>query len=121
MASAPTTPPADGEKPAAPIRFTLGPDTAAVDALVLTVAGEVDFTTVAALLDAGRHALARSPSVLVIEASGIGFLDVGGYRALVKLSVAAAAQGCVLELRSPSYPVRRLLELLPTSALPTSS
>lgn len=99
------------------IRLALAPDSTA-DALVLTVAGEVDFTTCSALVAAAERAIAQRPKVLILDTSGVAFLCVAGYRAILHLSRSAAAGGTAVHLRAPSPAVRRLLELLPTESLP---
>jgi anti-sigma B factor antagonist len=48
------------------------------DAVVLTVAGEIDMTTAPALEDAVRKALTEGPTTLVIDLSGAEFFSSAG-------------------------------------------
>jgi anti-anti-sigma factor len=53
------------------------------DAVVLTVTGEVDMATAPALEESIKSALERSPDVLVVDLSGVGFLASAGMSVLI--------------------------------------
>jgi anti-anti-sigma factor len=53
------------------------------DAVVLTVAGEIDMTTAPALEDAVRQSLAEGPAMLVIDLSGAEFFSSAGIAVLM--------------------------------------
>jgi anti-anti-sigma factor len=53
------------------------------DAVVLTVTGEVDMATAPALEESIKSALERTPDVLVVDLSGVGFLASAGMSVLI--------------------------------------
>lgn len=76
-------------------------------AWVIDVVGELDISCAPAV----RGAFAEVPERcqrIVVDASAVTFLDCGGLDALL---TAAAGRGREVWLRSPSRPVRRVVEL----------
>src|SRR5690349_9557149 len=81
---------------------------AAVDgAPTIRVAGELDFSNVAALKTAVTSATAAKPERLVFELGGLRFIDSAGVAALVE----AVELVPHVALSRPSPPVRRVVEL----------
>ena len=81
------------------------------DRSVIDVGGEIDVHTCSELEEAVRAAYAAGGSRVVLDVAGVGFIDSSGLRSLITLQQEAAAQGGGLQLRSPSRPVVRLLEV----------
>lgn len=77
------------------------------DATIVTVAGELDISTVA-LLDAE---LGTTPARTVIVLTECTFIDSSALRSLVRAERAARESGESLSLASPSQAVRRVLEI----------
>jgi anti-sigma B factor antagonist len=83
--------------------------------MVLRVTGSIDLQTRSQLLDAGRAAMAKQPSAVVLDLSGVSFIDSTGIGALVEIGHAAAddsdndAGGLIL--RNPSPRVIRILDI----------
>ena len=82
----------------------------------LALTGDVDFAahaglteTIVGLIEAGRS--------VVVDCSGVTFLDSMGLRALVEGHSAAVAAGLSFELADLSQPVLRVIELSGTSEL----
>lgn len=74
----------------------------------LWVAGDLDQTTVHRFDEAVRPVIAGA-GPLVLDLSGVRFLDSSGVRSLVKLGL--SMQGRALVLREPSPPVMRVLQM----------
>jgi anti-anti-sigma factor len=99
--------------PAAPLRLSLS---RSGDAAVMRLVGEIDISTadrlrgrLRDLLEPGRPDPVRS---LVLDARGLEFLDVTGFRVLLEAEAALRRRGGSLVVRSPSRRARRLLGLL---------
>ena len=75
--------------------------------VVLQIAGEVDISSVSALREAISHAIARAPRRLVLDLSGLTFMDSSGIAVLLT----AAEQISAVELRNPTEIIRRLITL----------
>src|SRR4029077_5679465 len=75
---------------------------------LLEVSGEVDLSNVAALRTVLDGVAAGHPGRLVLDMSGVTFIDSSGIHALID---AAQRIGSV-SLRSPSWQVRRLVETM---------
>jgi anti-anti-sigma factor len=75
--------------------------------VVLTVTGEVDLGSVAALQEAVDRALALQPPELAFDLSGLRFMDSSGIAVLLR----AAARIGTVQVRNPSAVVRRVIEL----------
>ncbi|GAA2036557.1 hypothetical protein GCM10009839_41920 [Catenulispora yoronensis] len=86
------------------------------DHVLLVLAGDLDFaahgtlaTQISTLLAVGRG--------VVVDCSGVTFLDSMGLRALIEGVRTAAVAGLGFELAEPSQPVLRVLELSGTEEL----
>lgn len=77
------------------------------DGDVITLEGEIDASTVPAL---STH-LAATEGDVVVDLSGVSFIDSSGLRALIGAKQAIDERGSSLVLRSPSPSVSRLFEL----------
>jgi anti-sigma B factor antagonist len=81
------------------------------DRIVLSVQGELDAYTAPALEDRITALLAEGGRDLVLDLSQTGFLDSSGLRALLTVHRKLEGTDGTLELRDPSEPVLRLLEI----------
>jgi len=82
------------------------------DSWVLTIVGDVDLATAPEVLDAGNDVFAKAePSRLVLELSGVTFIDSTGLGALVQLRNLTQERGIALLLSSPSRSVSRAMSL----------
>jgi anti-anti-sigma factor len=81
------------------------------DGSVVRVSGEIDVHSVAMLDRAVRTCFDEQHHDVVIDASGVTFIDSSGLRCLVALRRDAKEAGGAVEVRNPSPPVLRLLEL----------
>lgn len=79
-------------------------------AAVVTVAGEVDLSSAAFLQDELRAALEQSPTV-VVDVSGMTFIDSSGLNALVHAHRSAQEAGSELRVRQPTPMFRKLLQI----------
>lgn len=77
---------------------------------VLTVSGRLDATAAPRLQEQAQPVLGQEKS-LVLDLSGVEFLDSAGLGTLVALEKEARGQGLKLVLLAPSGPVRRVLAL----------
>lgn len=81
-------------------------------AVVVAVAGDLDIATADQLFrEAGDVLRAGEPTTLVLDLSGVSFLDSSGIGTLVELRNVATDSGGALVLRKPSERTRRLLEI----------
>jgi anti-sigma B factor antagonist len=80
------------------------------DHTLLTLSGDLDFAAHADL-EAQLVSLVETGRAVVVDCSGITFLDSMGLRALVAGLVAAEDAGQRFELAAPSPPVLRVLDL----------
>ncbi|MCU1346522.1 MAG: anti-sigma-factor antagonist [Acidimicrobiia bacterium] len=78
---------------------------------IIAVAGEIDVHTCSELEDAVRKGYGSGGTQVVLDVAGVGFIDSSGLRSLITLQQEAAATEGALQLRSPSRPVLRLLEV----------
>lgn len=79
---------------------------------VLVLAGEIDLATSPRVRDAVIDVLATQPPArLVIDLSGVSFLDSTGIGALVAGRNKAAALGVPFVVRHPQRMVRRVLDI----------
>ena len=74
---------------------------------VIAVSGELDMSNASRLEEAVDAAVAAGPEKLVFDLSGLRFMDSAGIAVLLR----AAGKVAAIELREPSPPVRRVLEL----------
>lgn len=86
------------------------------DHVLLTLVGDVDLSANTALTAQLTTLVAVGHAVLV-DCSGVTFLDSMGLSALIEGLRAAEAAGLGLELAGPSDPVLRVLELSGTAEL----
>jgi stage II sporulation protein AA (anti-sigma F factor antagonist) len=84
------------------------------DHVRLALAGDVDFAAHAALTDQIATLLGAGRGV-VVDCSGVTFLDSMGLRALVEGLRTADAEGLRFELADLSKPVLRVMELSGTT------
>ena len=84
------------------------------DALVVTVAGEIDAGTVVHLrdgLDAARAGAPTPPPALILDLTRVGFLDSGGLALLLSVHQECEAAARELTLVCAHRPVLRPMEL----------
>lgn len=80
--------------------------------VVIAVAGDLDIATADHLFREAHEALRASQvDTLVLDLSGVAFLDSSGIGTLVELRNVATDTGGQLVLRRPSDRTRRLLEI----------
>jgi anti-anti-sigma factor len=91
--------------------------TAEGDRSVISVGGEIDVHTCSELEDAVRKAYGSGGAKVVLDVAGVGFIDSSGLRSLITLQQEAAGTEGTLQLRSPSRPVLRLLEVTGLTAM----
>jgi anti-anti-sigma factor len=78
---------------------------------VLRLQGELDLISTDGLRDAVSTALGHHPPVLVIDLSGLTFMDCGGLSVLVWAHQSQAERGYQLIVTGATPPVLRLLNL----------
>lgn len=78
---------------------------------VVTVAGEVDLETASQLGDHALHALRDGATHLVLDLTGVTFMDSTGLKVLISIQRRAELAGGTLAVAGPSRSVRRLLAL----------
>ena len=96
-------------RPVAQLRTTVrtvGPRT------VLCVLGELDLATAAAMTSALERAAADGPADVVVDLSGLVFVDATGLSALLRGAEAVRGSGGTLCLTAPPRLLRRMLALL---------
>lgn len=91
-----------------PLTVTIGRESRVC---VLAVSGELDIVTHPALARQAAAALRQPAERLIIDLSGLEFIDCCGARALAALTCAAPA-GCPVLVRRAGRRVRRVLDLL---------
>jgi anti-sigma B factor antagonist len=72
---------------------------------VISVAGEIDASTVEQIRSAVAQAATLNAKGIIFDLSGVEFMDSSGIAALIEARVAAAS----IALRKPSQAVQRLL------------
>jgi anti-anti-sigma factor len=90
--------------------FTVSVVDTAIEALV-TISGELDATTCEELTSCLRPVLADSLSDVVIDLSGVEFVDSAAVHLLTRVSLELLTSGRRLVVANPSPPVVRLLSL----------
>ena len=89
---------------------------------ILTVTGSVDLASRGRLLEVGHAALRREGCVaLLLDLSGVTFVDSTGVGAFVELAADAEDQGATFAITNPSPRVQRLLEVTGLSETWTGS
>ncbi len=81
------------------------------DQLVLVLHGELDPHTAPVLRDRIDQALAQDTTTLVLDVSGLRFIDSSGLRVIIGAHKDMAGRGGRLVLRSPTETTRRLLDI----------
>ncbi len=84
---------------------------AEADSVAISLRGELDLTSTPAFERELRDAEAGAPVRLVIDLSGLDFMDSTGLRALLQARERARANGHELTLRRGPRQVQRVLEL----------
>ncbi len=79
--------------------------------LVVRVDGELDIASSKGFEDELRRALGSDASAVVLDLSGLSFIDSTGLRALVAISAQARASGNPLRILRGPEPVERILEV----------
>ncbi len=79
--------------------------------LVLVLTGELDPHTAPVLRDRIDQTLAPDATTLVLEVSGLRFIDSSGLRVIIGVHKEMAGRDGRLILRSPTETTRRLLEI----------
>jgi anti-sigma B factor antagonist len=77
---------------------------------VVRLAGEADVTTPALAEVLGAEA-AKRPRLLLVDVSGLTFIDSAALHEIVRAHRELRAEGCLLALVGPSRGVARILEL----------
>jgi anti-anti-sigma factor len=85
--------------------------TSAVDGLVIRMKGEYDIATVSALSQTMATAIARAQDHLVVDLSGVQFMDAATIGVIIKARTELELQHRSLVLRGPSQFARRVLEV----------
>jgi anti-sigma B factor antagonist len=78
---------------------------------LIAVTGEIDLTSAPRLDDEITNLIDGSATAVVIDLAGVSFMDSTGLRVLLKASKLLASAGGMLEIKNPSEPVQRLLEV----------
>ena len=78
----------------------------------VTIAGEIDISTVVQVENAVAHVLAASPSRVVFDLGGVTYMDSSGLAVLV-----TAARRTVVSVRNASPQVRRVIEITGLTSL----
>jgi anti-anti-sigma factor len=80
--------------------------------LLVAPCGEVDWETVPTLVHCLDGAVDSGCSQVCVDLSGISFLDVAGYRALVRFGECCHRRGTVCAWLRPSNSVRLVFDIL---------
>jgi anti-anti-sigma factor len=87
------------------------------DALVVALSGELDLASTPILERELREAEAAAPARLVIDLSGLGFMDSTGLQALLRARERGSENVHELLLRRGPHQVQRVFELTKTTSL----
>lgn len=87
------------------------PDSPATPYTVVGLTGEVDATNSDDLHNLLDSVVRERPPLLLVDVSGLGFMDSTGLRMLLRASRVLDQQGGVLGLVSPQAAVARVLQL----------
>jgi anti-sigma B factor antagonist len=94
-----------------PLRVKIKHDSRAV---TVSVSGELDIASAPALAERAGRALEIPAERVVLDLSGLTFIDCAGGRALIALT-SATAPGCPVVVRGASHRVRKVLAILDAS------
>jgi anti-anti-sigma factor len=78
---------------------------------VVQVCGELDLNTAPQLRDALTELLDGGATELIVDLSGVSFLDSSGINVLIRAAKRLSDGGGTLRLRSPSSQARNVLEM----------
>lgn len=81
------------------------------DGIIVTVSGEVDFCTEGLLQQALLRIMRERSARLLLDLSGVSFMDCAGLRALLTTRRRAELRGGSMRLIAASRAVRRIIEL----------
>lgn len=84
---------------------------------LVALVGEADVTNSAALRDVLEAEVAKRPQMLIIDLSGLRFMDSSALHVILKANRAMDREGGVLALASPREPVAKMLRLTATDQL----
>jgi anti-sigma B factor antagonist len=84
------------------------------DKTIVRLAGDLDFATVAEVTPLLERECARHPRQLVLDLSGVEFLDSSGIYLLLKVHKRLTADGCSLILANPTAAAARALQVTAT-------
>jgi anti-anti-sigma factor len=76
----------------------------------IVVEGEFDLTGTERFWAFFSEALAEDPRAIIVEASGVEFIDSSGLMALIRAHDAASEAGVEFRVSEPSPPLRRIAE-----------
>jgi anti-sigma B factor antagonist len=79
--------------------------------VTVTVTGDIDLSTVGPLEHARDTALANSPSRLLIDLSGVRFIDSSGLKFLIETDRLSRSGGWKLQLLRPAQTAMRVLHV----------
>ena len=91
--------------------LTIAAEPVATGETRLRLTGSVDLVSRDALIEQGRQALRDTPTGLLLNLSGISFMDSAGIGTLIALSREAEDRGARFAIEEPSQRVQRLLTL----------
>jgi anti-anti-sigma factor len=77
----------------------------------LTLSGELDLATVPRVEEAVASVLAKGASRVVVDLSGLGFVDSSGLRMFITLNDRTASEGWTLGLIRPAEPSLSVFEI----------
>ena len=77
----------------------------------LRLAGEFDLATAPRVEEAAENLIAAEIKRLVLDLSGLRFIDSSGLRVIVVLHQRAAQEGWTLELVRPAQPVLKVFQI----------
>ena len=78
---------------------------------IMAISGEVDICTEAQLQQSLLRIIRERPASLMLDVSGVSFMDCAGLRALLVTRRRAEMRGVFLRLIATSAAVRRIIEL----------
>jgi anti-sigma B factor antagonist len=87
------------------------PESAGAAYSVVVLAGEVDATNSDELYGVLESVVTQQPRLLIVDMSGLSFMDSTGLRMLLRSSRSLDQQGGVLALAAPQVSVARVLQL----------
>ncbi len=83
-----------------------------ISGIVLRPSGDLDLATVEAFRDSVQAAVAEEPDALVIDLTGVDFLDSSGLAVLALALRAQRGRGAACAVVNPRSIVRRAIELV---------